>query len=147
MANLITNEGAYRLVVGGSATACNWGTATNLYARLGGSGWTPGKDDTSMTGKSGLTGADDTSVAAANTQITKNTTDDRIEFEYTTTITFTTVDTSQTAEWVAIFQEDSAADASRVPIVFLDITSTPTNGGDIVISFSANSDVVFYLQQ
>ena len=146
MASMVTNEGAYRLQVGGG-TAINWGTSAALKARLGGSGWSPSKDDTAMTGKTALTGADDVEVAAANTQITKNTTDDRVEFEYTTTLTFASVDTSQTAAWVAIYVEDSADDASRVPICYLDIADTPTNGGDIVISFASNSDVVFYLQQ
>ena len=146
MASIVTNEGAYRLQVGGG-TAINWGTATSLWARLGGTGWTPNKDDTAMTGFTALTGAEDQNLAAANTAVVKNTTDDRIEFEYTTTITFPTVDTAQTAAWVGIYQEDAAADATRVPLFWLDITDTPTNGGDIVISFTANSDVVAYLQQ
>lgn len=148
MASLVTNEGSLRLTPGGG-TDINWGTATSLFARLGGTGWTASvtKDVTAMTGFTALTGADDAALAAANTVITKNTTDDRIEFEYTTTITFATVDASQTAAWVAIYQEDAAADATRVPLFFLDIADTATNGGDIVISFVANSDVVAYIQQ
>ena len=146
MASMMTNEGAYRLQVGGG-TAINWGTSAVLYARLGGTGWSPSKDDTAMTGFTALTGADDVALVADNTSITKNTTDDRIDFKYNTTITFASVDTSQTAAWVAIYVEDGAADATRVPICYIDIANTATNGGDIVISFSGNSDVVFYLQQ
>jgi len=146
MASIVTNEGAYRLSVGGG-TAINWGTATSLWARLGGTGWSPTKDDTVMTGFTALTGAEDINLAAANTAVVKNTTDDRIEFEYTATIEFVTVDTSQTAAWVAIYQEDAAADATRVPLFWLDIADTPTNGGNIIISFTANSDVVAYIQQ
>jgi hypothetical protein len=146
MASFLTYEGAYRLQVGGG-TSINWGTSSALYARLGGSGWSPNKDDTAMTGKTALTGADDAALNAGNTSIAKDTTNDRVNFLYDTTITFATVDTSQTAAWVAIYVEDAAADATRVPICYIDITDTPTNGGDIVISFTSNSDVVFYLQQ
>lgn len=148
MASLVTNEGSLRLTPGGG-TDINWNTATSLYARLGGTAWTASvnQDVTAMTGFTALTGAEEQSLAAANTSINKNTTNDRIEFKYNTTITFPTVDASQTAAWVAIYQEDSAADASRVPLFFLDIADTATNGGDIVISFASNSDVVAYIQQ
>lgn len=146
MASFVTNEGSHRMTVGGG-TSVNWDTSTALYARLGTTSWSPTKDETAMTSFAAATGADDVSVAAGNTSIAKNTTDDRIELKYNTTLTFTTVTGSQTVGWVAIYVEDAAADATRVPLIFIDVADTATNGGDITISFSGNSDVVAYLQQ
>jgi hypothetical protein len=74
--------------------------------------------------------------------VTKDTTNDRDVFDAADP-TFPSVTTGQTVGGAAVFK-DTGSDATSTLLCFLDTTDTPTNGGDIVVSFSANG--IFYGQ-
>jgi hypothetical protein len=134
MASFVYNEGANQLL-GGSI---NWATDT-IKARLIPTSITPNKDDAVMTGMT-VVGTDQ--VLASKTK-TKDTTNDRIVYDAADP-NWTAVATGATVNG-AIVYKDTGSDATAVPICFVDITDTPTNGGDIGITFDANG--IFYLQQ
>lgn len=138
MASFTYNEGANHL--NGAATAIVWGSDT-IKARLVKSSVTPDKDDTSMTGHTPVTGTTDQTLGT-KTQ-TKDTVNDRIVFDAADP-TWTAVASGDTVGWVDIFKFVTN-DAGSTPIAVLDITDTPTNGGDITIQFNAIG--IFYLQE
>lgn len=138
MASFVTNRGARDLSAGTSGTQIAWGTDT-IKARLVASSVTPTKDDTSMTGYTGI-GTDQT---LSSKTFTEDTTNDRIVYDAADP-TWTAVASGSTVGSVAIYKFVTN-DAGSTPIAVLDITDTPTNGGDITITFSANG--IFYLQQ
>lgn len=108
-------------------------------ARLVASSVTPNKDDTSMTGYTKI-GTDQT--LGSPTRV-KDTTNDRVVFSGAA-LTWTAVGSGSTIGWV-VFYKFVTDDAGSTPICAVDVTDTPTNGGDI--GFTPNADGVFYLQQ
>lgn len=135
MASFVYNEGAKGLTSNGTI---DWATDT-IKARLVASSVTPDKDDTTMTGYTAI-GTDQTLGSKTKT---KDTTNDRIVFDAADP-TWTAVASGSTVGYVAIFKFVTN-DAGSTPIALLDITDTPTNGGDITIALNANG--AFYLQQ
>ena len=53
-------------------------------------------------------------------------------------VTYTAVTTAQTAAWVVVYKDTGTPTTSRL-VAALDITDTPTNGGDITITWAAPS--------
>jgi len=136
MASFVYNQGALNIC--GESTAIDWEGDT-IKARLTASSVTPNKDDTSMTGYTGI-GTDQTLGSKTRAS---DTTNDRVVFDAADP-TWTAVASGSTVGTVTIYKFVTN-DAGSTPICSLDITDTPTNGGDITITFSANG--VFYLQQ
>lgn len=135
MASFVFNQGALNLC--GEATAIDWEGDT-IKARLTASSVTPNKDDTSMTAYTGI-GTDQTLGTKTRD---KDNTNDRVVFDAADP-TWTAVASGSTVGTVTIYKFVTN-DAGSTPIASLDITDTPTNGGDVSITFSANG--VFYLQ-
>lgn len=137
MASFVTNEGADKLL--GTATAINW-TADTIKARLVASSFTPDKDNTVMTGYTAI-GTDQT---LSNKTKTKDTANDRVVYTNTANITWTAVAGGSTIGWIAIYKFVTV-DGDSIPICIIDVTDTPTNGSDIVLTPAATG--LFYLQQ
>lgn len=137
MASFVTNEGADKLL--GTATAINWSSDT-IKARLVASSYTPNKDDTVMTGVTAI-GTDQT---LSNKTKTKDTTNDRIVYTNTVAITWTAVAAGSTIGTIAIYKFVTN-DADSIPICYIDVTDTPTNGSNIVLT--PHADGLFYLQE
>jgi hypothetical protein len=135
MASFVTNEGANLLTAG----TINWASDT-IRARLVASSFTPNKDDTTMTSYT-LIGTDQT---LANKTKTKDTTNDRIVYTNTVNITWTAVAGGSTIGNICLFKFVTN-DAGSTPICVIDVTDTPTNGSDIVLT--PHADGLFYLQQ
>lgn len=138
MASFVTNRGARDLSVGTSGTQITWASDT-IKARLVASSFTPDKDNTSMTGYTAI-GTDQT---LGSKTFTEDTTNDRIVYDGADP-TWSAVAGGSTVGWVVIFKFVTN-DAGSTPIAVLDITDTPTNGGDITITFAATG--IFYLQE
>lgn len=138
MASFLVNRGARDLSVATGGTPIAWASDT-IKARLVASAFTPTKDDTSMTGYTAI-GTDQTLGSKTFTEDTAN---DRLVYDAADP-TWTAVAGGSTVGWVAIFKFVTN-DAGSTPIAILDITDTPTNGGDITVTFSASG--IFYLQQ
>ncbi len=138
MASFVFNRGARDLSTATSGTDIEWSSDT-IKARLTASSVTPNKDDTSMTGYTAI-GTDQT---LGSKTFTEDTTNDRIVYDAADP-TWTAVASGSTVGTVTIYKFVTN-DAGSTPICSLDITDTPTNGGDITITFSANG--IFYLQQ
>lgn len=138
MASFVTNRGARDLSVGTSGTQITWASDT-IKARLVASSFTPDKDNTSMTGYTAI-GTDQT---IGSKTFTEDTTNDRIVYDGADP-TWSAVAGGSTVGWVVIFKFVTN-DAGSTPIAVLDITDTPTNGGDITITFAATG--IFYLQE
>lgn len=137
MSSFFTNEGASHLL--GTATAINW-TSDTIKARLVASSFTPNKDDTVMTAYTKI-GTDQT---LSNKTFTKDTTNDRIVYTNTATLTWSAVTVGSTIGTVCIFKFVSS-DADSIPIINIDVTDTPTNGSDITLT--PHADGLGYLQQ
>lgn len=138
MASFVSNRGARDLSVGTGGTQITWASDT-IKARLVASSVTPNKDDTSLTGYTAI-GTDQT---LGSKTFTEDTTNDRIVYDAADP-TWTAVAGGSTVGWVAIYKFVTN-DAGSTPIAILDITDTPTNGGDITITFASTG--IFYLQQ
>lgn len=138
MASFVFNRGARDLQGSTGGTVINWGSDT-IKARLVASSFTPNKDDTSMTGMTAI-GTDQT---LGSKTMTEDTTNDRIVYDAADP-TWTAVAGGSTVGNVVLFKFVTN-DAGSTPIAALDITDTPTNGGDITIQFAATG--AFYLQQ
>lgn len=138
MANFTTNRGARDLSVKTPGTQIDW-AADVIKARLVSSSVTPTKDDTSMTGMTGL-GTDQT---LGSKTFTEDTVNDRIVYDAADP-TWVAVASGATVGWVVIYKFVTN-DAGSTPIFVIDITDTPTNGGDITIQFAAAG--IGYLQQ
>lgn len=124
--------------VGTSGTAINWASDT-IKARLVASSFTPDKDNTSMTGYTAI-GTDQT---LGSKTFTEDTTNDRIVYDAADP-TWTAVASGSTVGWCVVFKLVTN-DAGSTPIAVIDLTDTPTNGGDITVTFNASG--IFYLQQ
>jgi hypothetical protein len=71
--------------------------------------------------------------AFANETVTTDDTNDRGQFT-ADTVTFSALATGETIIGAIVYKH-VGADSSNVPICFLDLTDTPTNGGDVVVTF------------
>lgn len=138
MASFTTNRGARDLSVVTGGTQINWSSDT-IKARLVASSVTPTKDDTSMTGYTAI-GTDQT---LGSKTFTEDTTNDRIVYDAADP-TWTAVAGGSTVGWVVVYKFVTN-DAGSTPIFVIDITDTPTNGGDITITFASTG--IGYLQQ
>lgn len=133
MAYFVYNEGAESLLDG----SIDWASDT-IKARLVASSATPNKDDDDLS--SGYTAIGTDQTLGSKTR-TKDDTNDRVVYDAVDP-TWSAVAGGSTVGWVIIYKDDGG---DGVPIAALDITDTPTNGGDITIQFSASG--IFYLQQ
>ena len=136
MASFVFNAGADGLTSGGAITYAS----DTIKARLTASSVTPNKDDTSMTGYTAI-GTDQTLGSKTKT---KDTTNDREVFS-SAAITWTAVAGGSTVGWVTIYKF-SVNDAGSTPIAVIDVTDTPTNGSDLVLTPDGTNGL-FYLQQ
>jgi hypothetical protein len=93
-----------------------------------------------MTGYTAI-GTDQT---LSNKTRTEDTTNDRIVYDNTVDPTWTAVAAGSTIGWCVIYKF-TTNDADSIPICVIDLVDTPTNGGDIGVTFDANG--IFYLQQ
>lgn len=134
MASFVTNRGALDLL----SNVIVWATDT-IKVRLVASSFTPNRDDTSMTGYTGI-GTDQTLGSKTRTE---DTTNDRIVYDAADS-TWTAVAGGSTIGWLAIYQFVTN-DAGSVPIAIIDVTDLPTNGGDVTAPYAATG--LFYLQQ
>ncbi len=136
MASFVYNNGATHLL--GATTAISW-TSDTIKARLVASSVTPDKDDTSMTGYTAI-GTDQTLGTKAGPTVDNS--NDRNAYTAANP-TWTAVAGGSTIGYVVLFKFVSN-DAGSTPIASLDVTDTPTNGGDINVTFDATG--CFYLQ-
>lgn len=134
MANFVTNRGSLDL----QSNVVVWASDT-IKARLVPSSVTPDKDNTVMTGLTAI-GTDQTLGSKTRTEDTAN---DRIVYDAADP-TWTAVASGSTIGWVIVFKFGTN-DADSIPIFVIDVTDTPTNGGDISVQFSANG--IGYTQQ
>jgi len=133
MADFVYNEGAESLLDG----SINWGSDT-IKARLIASSATPDKDDDDLASGYAAIGTDQTLGSKTRT---KNDTLDRIVYDAADP-TYSAVAGGSTVGWCIIYKDDGG---NGVPIAALDLTNTPTNGGDLTVQFNAAG--IFYLQQ
>lgn len=138
MASFTTNRGSRDLSVGTSGTAITWASDT-IKVRLVASSVTPNKDDTSMTGYTAI-GTDQT---LGSKTFTEDTTNDRIVYDAADS-TWSAVAGGSTVGWIVVFKFVTN-DAGSTPIAVIDVTDTPTNGGDLTVVYAATG--LFYLQQ
>ncbi len=134
MASFVTNRGSLNL----QSNVIVWASDT-IKARLVPSSVTPTKDDTVMTGLTAI-GTDQTLGSKTRTEDTVN---DRIVYDAADP-TWTAVASGSTIGWCIVFKFGTV-DGDSVPIAVLDLTDTPTNGGDITVQF--NADGIAYTQQ
>lgn len=138
MASFVTNRGARDLSNSTGGTPIDW-AADTIRARLVASSVTPNKDDTSMTGYTGI-GTDQT---LGSKTFTEDTTNDRIVYDAADP-TWTAVAGGSTVGHVVVYKFVTN-DAGSTPIFVIDVTDLPTNGGDITWPISASG--IGYLQQ
>lgn len=144
MASFVTNVGAAGLSSGGGITWGTMATGDDIRARLVATSATPTKDDANMGSNYTAIGTDQSLV---NKDKTTDTTDDRIEFgNGDVALTWASVAAGSTIGWVVIYKYVAGGDANCIPIAVIDVTDTPTNGGNITYTESA-TDGLFYLQQ
>lgn len=135
MASFVTNRGSLDL----QSNVVVWASDT-IKARLVASSVTPNRDDTVMTGYTAI-GTDQT---MSNKTRTEDTTNDRIVYDNTVDPTWTAVASGSTIGWCVVYKFVTN-DADSIPIFVLDVTDTPTNGGDITIQFASTG--IGYTQQ
>ena len=139
MASFVYNEGAEEIskgaVVYTSDTIKAALIAESVMASLN-------KDDTDLT-HANYTGANriGTDQTLANKSIVKNTTDDRVQFQQGTMLTWSAVSGPQVGG-ILIYEDDT----TDIPLCLIDLTTPVTpNGGDL--TWTPASNIVFYLQQ
>lgn len=137
MANWTYDEAAYQLTTTGGGVT--WGSAT-VKARLVISSVTPARTDTSMTGYTAATGSTDQTLGSKT--VTKDTTNHRIVFDAADS-TFTAVASGSTVGYFVVYKFVTN-DAGSTPLFLVDITDTPTNGSDFVITWPATG--IGYIQ-
>lgn len=134
MSSFVTNRGSLDVQNGTIAFL-----ADTIKARLVPSSVTPDKDNTVMTGLTAI-GTDQTLGSKTRTE---DTTNDRIVYDAADP-TWTAVASGSTIGWVVVYKFVTN-DADSVPLFVIDLTDTPTNGGDITVQFSASG--IGYTQQ
>jgi hypothetical protein len=111
-----------------------------LKAMLVNSTYTPDKDD-QFIDAGGASDAVDARLSGTTDQtlgskvIGKDTTSDFVYFD-AADVVFTAVTTAQTAVAVVVYKDTGTPTTSKL-IAYLDITDTPTNGGDITVQWAA----------
>lgn len=135
MASFVFNRGALGLLAGTIVHASD-----TIKARLVLTSETLNRDSTVMTGI-GLSATDVT--ISGKTGPVEDTANDRIEFDCGD-ITFTAVAVGAEVNRI-VFYKFVTNDADSIPIAVNDITAVTPNGGDIIVSISA--DGTFYTQQ
>jgi len=138
MASFTFNDAADKLTAA-DAGDIDWVNDT-IKARLVASSVTPNKDDTSMTGYTAI-GTDQTVGTKSKN---KDTTNDRIQYRAAAS-TWSAVAAGSTVGWV-VYYRFVTNDADSTPIFAVDITDTPTNGGDLTYTPDATNGVG-YTQQ
>lgn len=138
MASFIYNDAASKLTALDAADI-DWVNDT-IKARLVASSVTPNKDDTAMTGYTAI-GTDQT---VGTKSINKDTTNDRIQFRAAAS-TWSAVAGGSTVGYI-VYYKFVTDDAGSTPIAAIDVTDTPTNGGDLTYTPDATNGA-FYLQQ
>lgn len=133
MASFVYNKGAFGLANGGITYASD-----TIKARLIASSASPDKDDADLSAGYTAIGTDQTLGSKTRTEDDAN---DRVVFDAGDP-TFAAIVTGSTVGWCIVYKDDGG---NGVPIAAIDITDTPTNGGDITIQFAATG--IFYLQQ
>lgn len=93
-----------------------------------------------MTGVTAI-GTDQT---LSNKTKTKDTTNDRIVYDNTADLTWSAVAAGSTIGNICIYKFVTT-DADSIPICYIDVTDTPTNGSDIVLH--PHDDGLFYIQE
>lgn len=136
MASFVFNSGADGLETGGGITYAS----DTIKARLVASSVTPNKDDAVMTGYTAI-GTDQTLGTKTKT---KDTTNDRIVYS-AAGLTWTAVAGGSTVGYV-VFYKFVTNDGDSIPIAMIDVTDTPTNGGNLTLSPDATNGY-FYTQQ
>ena len=115
--------------------------------------YTPNKDDTNsvyaaaeISGVSGYTGgyAGAGRKVLASCAITNETATDRTKYDATDPSAWT-LGAGDTVGGAIIGEKGSASDATAIPLFFLELTDTPTNGGTFTVAFHA--DGIGYTQQ
>ena len=135
MADFVYNDAALKLQNG----SINWGSDT-IKARLVASSVTPDKDDTVMTGYTAI-GTDQT--LGSKTGPTKDTANDRITYDAADP-SWTAVASGSTVGFCVIYKFVTN-DGDSIPIACLDLTDTPTNGGNMSVTLNAIG--AFYTQE
>lgn len=139
---LVYNEGAMQLSSNGSVS---W-SADTIDILLVKSSYTPNVDDAiatvvagEITGVSGYTGghAGAGRKTLASKTKTKSDANDRIVFDAADPSVWTSLGAGDTIGGAVIIKRGSVSDADAVPICFIDLTNTPTNGGNITVAFDA----------
>lgn len=138
MASFVYNEGAEEIQKGTLVFTSDTIKAA-LLAESQMASYT--KDDTDLTAAA-YTGANriGTDQTLGNKSLVKNTTDDRIEFDQSTMLTWSSVTGAQVGG-ILIYKDDT----TDIPICLIDITPVTPNGGDL--TWTPASNIVFYLQQ
>ena len=135
MASFVTDAGS----IGLQNASITWSSAT-IKARLVSSSVTPTKGSAVMTGLTAI-GTDQT--LGSKTGPTTDGTNHRTAYDAADP-TWTAVAGGSTAGWVVVYKFVTN-DGDSIPIAVLDVTDTPTNGGDIGVTFDSTG--IFYTQQ
>lgn len=135
MASFVTDAGSIGLQNG----TITWSSAT-IKARLVSSGVTPTKGSAVMTGLTAI-GTDQT--LGSKTGPTTDGTNHRTGYDAADP-SYTAVAGGSTVGWVVIYKFVTN-DADSIPIFVQDLTDTPTNGGDIGVTFDSTG--IGYTQQ
>jgi hypothetical protein len=148
MASLVYNVGSYQL----QHRDVDY-LADTIEIILVKSTYTPNKDDTNsvyaaaeISGVSGYTGGfggAGRKVLASKT-MTNDTANDRTVYDAADPSAWT-LGAGDTIGGAIIGKKGSASDATAIPLFFLDLTDTPTNGAAITVQFDANG--IAYTQQ
>lgn len=134
MADFVTNRGAFRLGTG--ATVWNTGTIKALLLKSSAS-----PDRTANFVADIVSGSSEISVAGYSRQTagSKTTTEvdgsNRVEYDCAD-LTFSGLASGQTIGWLAFYHEVTN-DADSPVLAILDLTDTPTNGGDVIVQINA----------
>lgn len=141
MASFTYNGGSKALQDG----TVNW-AADTIEVVLTKSTYTPNKDDVNgtpaaseITGVSGYTGGfggAGRKVLASKTH-TNDTVNDRTVYDAADPSTYGALGAGDTIGGVVIQKKGAASDATAVPLFFIDVTDTPTNGSAVALVFDA----------
>lgn len=132
MASFMFGAGRLALTTAGGTITF---VSDTIKFRLVKSSVTPVITATVMTGLTAVTGTTDQTLGS-KTSATDSTQGYKVKYTGANS-TWTAVASGDTVGWVVGYKFVTN-DADSVPIVCIDVTDTPTNGGDIVAPWSAN---------
>jgi TctA family transporter len=148
MASLVYNVGSYQL----QHRDVDW-LADTIEVVIMKSTYTPDKDDTNgvlaagelatLTGYAGGFGGAGRKVLASKT-LTNDTANDRTVYDAADPSAWT-INAGDTVGGFLVQKKGSANDTTAVPLFFLDVTDTPTNGAALTLQFAATG--IGYTQQ